>query len=216
MAVSLPNGTQYAIASAYGPAILVSAASNAAECVLTTATASSYAAGDLVELTSGWTRANARIFRVKAAATTSVTLEGFDTTSTVVFPAGGGGGSVRKITTWVPMPYMMSFELSGGDPKFTQQEFIDVQDELSFPNGFSATSVTITLADDPSLPHHAVLVGASDSQKLTGVRAVLPTGSPLLYNGIIGFNPTPTMVKGQVMAVKAGLSLQGRVVRYAS
>jgi hypothetical protein len=216
MAVSLPNNAQYAIASAYGSPIAVTAASNAAECVLTTATASSYAVGDPIEITSGWTRANARIFRVKAVTATAVTVEGFDTTSTVVFPAGGGVGSVRKITTWVPMPYMISFELSGGDPKFAQQEFLDVQDELSFPNGFSSTSVTITIADDPSLPHHAVLVAASDLQKLTGVRVILPTGSPLFYNGIIGFNPTPTMVKGQVMAVKAGLALQGRVVRYTS
>jgi hypothetical protein len=35
--VSLPNGTTYAVASAYAAASLVSAATNASECVLTIA-----------------------------------------------------------------------------------------------------------------------------------------------------------------------------------
>lgn len=215
MAVSLPNLTQYAIASAYAAAIAVSAATNASETVLTTP-ANQYAVGDLLEFTSAWTRANARIFRVKAATSTSVTLEGLDTTSVTFFPAGGGVGSLRKITTWAPMPFMVSFEISGGDPKYTTAEFIDVADELSLPNGFSATSVTMTIADDPTLPHHAILKAATDSQKATAIRATLPNGAPLLYNGIIGFNETPSMTKGQIMAVKAGVALQGRVVRYAS
>jgi hypothetical protein len=215
MAISLPNNSAFKIASVYAAALAVSAASNAAECVLTTA-ANTFAVGDLLEYTGGWVRANARIFRAKAVTGTTVTLEGFDTTSVAIFPAGGGVGSVRKITTWVPMPFMQSFEVSGGDPKYTTAEFIDFDDEISLPNGFSATSVAITIADDPSLPHHAVLKTSTDSKKLTAVMVQLPTGSILLYNGIVGFNETPSMTKGQVMAVKAGLALQGRVVRYAA
>jgi hypothetical protein len=215
MAVSLPNNSAFRIASVYAAVLAVTAASNATECVLTTA-ANTFAVGDLLEYTGGWVRANARIFRVKAVTSTTVTLEGFDTTSVAIFPAGGGVGSVRKINTWVPMPFMQAFEVSGGDPKYTTAEFIDFDDEISLPNGFSATSVAITIADDPSLPHHAVLKAATDSKKLTAVMVQLPSGSILLYNGIVGFNETPSMTKGQVMAVKAGLALQGRVVRYAS
>ena len=215
MAISLPNGTTYAVASAYATAVNVTAASNASECVLTTA-ASTLAAGDIVELTSGWTRANLRLFRVKAASSTSATLEAFDTTSTKLFPAGGGAGSVRKISTWVPIPFMKSFEVSGGDPKYGTEEFIDYPDEIQVPNGFSASSVKMTIADDPSLPHNAVLQSATDSQAVTGVRATLPSGAPILYNGYPGFNPNPTMSKGQAMVVTCGLALQGRPTRYAS
>lgn len=215
MSVSLPNGANYSVASVYGPSIAVKAASNASECVLTT-DANTFAAGDLLENTSGWPRANGRVFRVKAASGTTVTLEGFDTTSLISFPAGGGLGSVRKITTWVPMPFMQSFEISGGDPKFSTAEYIDVADEISLPNGFSATTITMTIADDPTLPHHNILKAATDSQKWTAVRAILPSGAPLLYNGIMGFNETPSMTKGTAMAVKCGIALQGRVVRYAS
>jgi hypothetical protein len=212
--IQLPKGSTYAVAAAYLAAIAVSAASNAAECVLTTA-ANTYAPGDIVEFTSGWPRANLRVFRVKAASGTTVTLEGFDTTNVKTFPAGGGAGSVRKISTWTPIPFMKSFEVSGGDPKYQTEEFLDYPDEIQLPNGFSATSVTMTIADDPALPHNAILQAATDSQAVTAVRAVLPSGAPLFYNGFVGFNPNPAM-GGGAMTVKCGLALQGRVVRYAS
>lgn len=215
MAISVPNGAAFAVASLYAAAIAVSAASNASECVLTTA-ANTYAAGDFLELTSTWPRANGRVFRVKAATSTSVTLEGFDTTSTKIFPAGAGTGSVRKISTWTPIPFMKSFEVSGGDPKYNTEEFLDYPDEIQVPNGFSATSVTMTIADDQTLPHHAVLQSATDNQSPTAVRVVLPSGATLLYSGLMGFNPTPSMGKGNAMVVKCGMALQGRPVRYAS
>ena len=215
MAVQVPNNSNFSVASVYGAAVGVTAASNAAETVLTTA-ANTFVVGDFVEFTSGWTRANMRIFRVKAATTTSITLEGFDTTATKVFPAGSGGGSVRKITTWVPIPFIKGFEVSGGDPKYNNEEFLDFPDEISIPNGFSATTVTISIADDPSLPHNAVLQAATDATAVAAVRVVLPSGAQLLYNGIVGFNPNPSMGKGNAMVVKCGLALQGRVVRYAS
>lgn len=215
MALQLPNGTTYSVASAYAAAISVSAASNASECVLTTA-ANTYAVGDIVEFTSGWPRANLRVFRVKVASSTSITLEGFDTTSTKIYPAGNGSGSVRKISTWVGIPFMKAFEFSGGDPKYGTEEFLDYPDEIQMPNGFSAMSVKMTIADDPSLPHNAVLQAATDTQSVVAVRAVLPSGAPILVNGFAGFNPTPTMTKGSAMTVTCGLALQGRPVRYAS
>jgi hypothetical protein len=157
-----------------------------------------------------------RIFRVKAATGTTVTLEAFDTTSTKIFPAGAGVGSVRKISTWTPIPFMKAFEVSGGDPKFNTEEYLDYPDEISMPNGFSATTVTMTIADDPTLPHHAVLLAATDAGTPTAVKVNLPSGAPILYNGYAAFNPNPAMTKGQGMTVKCGLALQGRVVRYAS
>lgn len=215
MAVQVPNNSNFSVASTYLAAVAVTAASNASECVLTTA-ANTLASGDIVELTSGWTRANMRVFRVKAATSTSITLEGFDTTSTKIFPAGGGAGSVRKISAWTPIPFMKSFEVSGGDPKYNTEEFLDFPDEISMPNGFSSTTVTMTIADDVSLPHNAVLQTATDAASVAAVRVVLPSGAQLFYNGIVGFNPNPSMQKGQGMVVKCGLALQGRVVRYAS
>lgn len=215
MAVSVPNNSSFSVAATYAAEIAVTAASNASECVLTTAN-NTYAVGDILEFKSGWTRANLRLFRVKTAAATSVTLEGFDTTSTKIYQAGAGAGSVRKIMTWTGIPFMKSFEFSGGDPKYSTEEFLDYPDEIQLPNGFGAASVAMTIADDPSLPHNAVLQAATDAQAVTAFRVVLPSGAPMFYNGYVGYNPSPTMTKGQGMVVKCGLALQSRFNRYAS
>lgn len=215
MSVSVPNNSNFSVATTYQAAIAVTAASNASEAVLTTAS-NTLAVGDIVEFASGWVRANLRLFRVKAATSTSVTLEGFDTTSTKIFPAGSGAGSLRKILTWTTIPFMKSFEFSGGDPKYSTEEYLDYPDEIQLPNGFSASSVAMTIADDPSLPHNAVLQAATDAQAVTAVRVILPSGAPLLYNGFLGYNASPTLVKGQGMVVKCGIALQSRVNRYAS
>ena len=215
MAVSVPNNSTFSVAKTYAAAVTVSAASNALECVLTT-TANTLAVGDIVEFTSGWVAANLRLFRVKAASSTSVTLEGFDTTSTKSYPVGNGGGSLRKITDWTVMPFMKEFAVTGGTPKYNTEEFLDFPDEIQMFNGFAASSINMTIADDPSLPHNAVLQAATDSQAVTAIRVVLPSGAPLLYNGVLGFNPSPTLVKGQGMVVQCGVALRGRVNRYAS
>jgi hypothetical protein len=193
----------------------VTAASNATECVLTTA-ANTYAVGDLVEYTSGWSRANNRIFRVKAATSTSVTLEQFDTTSTTLFPAGGGIGSVRKISTWTPITQVLTCSSSGGDTQFTTYQFMDSDSENQIPSGTSAQSLSMEIADDPTLPHHAALKAAATTRANTALRGILPSGSILLYDAILSFDETPSMTSKQIMSVKAGFALQGKPVRYAS
>ena len=62
MSFSLPNSISYAVAAAYAAAILVSAATNATETVLTTAN-QTYANGDFLEFTSGWSQATGRVYR---------------------------------------------------------------------------------------------------------------------------------------------------------
>jgi len=96
--VKLPNGTTFAIASGYGSPITVTALSNASEAIATAT--NTLTAGDFVEVTSGWSRLNGKVVRVKAADSTSVTLEDIDTSSTTAYPAGSGVGSIRKINGW--------------------------------------------------------------------------------------------------------------------
>ncbi len=214
--MQLPTGTTYALASVYAAIIAVSAATNATEAVLTTAN-NTYAIGDYVEYSCAWAKANKRVFRVKAAGATSVTLEGFDTTLTTAFPVGGGVGSLRKISSFVPISGMLTFEVSGGDAKYVTVSPIESAVDISLPDGYNAQNVAMSIADDPSLPHHAALKAAADVPgTISCVKAALPAGGFILYNGIVSFDESPSMTKGQVMAVKAGLALQGRVVRYAS
>ena len=215
MSVKLPNGIAWALATAYAAAVAVSAATNASEAVLTTAS-NTYAAGDLVEYTSGWSRANNRIFRVKAPSSTSVTLEGLDTTSTTLFPAGAGGGSMRKITTRTTISQVLGCTSSGGDTQFVTYQFMDQDSETQIPSGTSAQSLSMEIADDPALPHYAALKNAATTRANTALVGTLPDGSVLLYNAIVSFDETPSMTSKQIMSVKAGFALQGKPVRYAS
>lgn len=214
MSVSLPNGIILAIATAYAASLTVTAASNAAEAVLTVT--NTLVAGDIVEYTSGWSRANNRLFRVKSPSGTTLVLEGFDTTSTQQFPSGSGTGSIRKINTWQQITQIMGCTSSGGDPQYQTYSFLEQDFDTQIPTTTSAQTLALEIADDPSLAGYIAVKAAALSRSVTGLRATLPQGGVILYNGIFAFDETPSLTKGNLMACKAGVALQGRPVRYAT
>lgn len=210
--MKLPNNLAFAIATVFATSVTITAATNAAETVCSGT--NTFTVGDFVEYTGGWSKANGRVFRLKAANGTTFTLEGLDTTDTTLYPAGAGVGSVRKVTTWVPVVGVTAADVSGGEGKTVEVQLLDSDTPVMLPDGFSATSVALTIADDKTLPHHNALLAISDGVKLTCLRAIMPGGDVLLYAGYCSFNPSPTLSKGNVMAVKATFSLQNKVVRY--
>ncbi len=214
MSVSLPNGIVLAIATAYASSLTVTAASNASEAVLTVT--NSLSAGDYIEFTSGWARANNRVFRVKSPSGTTLVLEGFDTTSTTLFPASSGTGSIRKINTWQQITQIMGCTSSGGDPQYQTYSFLEQDFDTQIPTTTSAQTLAIEIADDPTLAGYLAVKAAALSRATTALRATLPQGGYLLYNGIFAFDETPSLTKGNLMSVKSGCALQGRPVRYAT
>jgi len=210
--MQLPNNIAFAVASAFAAAVSITAITNATEAVATAT--NTFAAGDYFEYTGGWSKANGRVFRAKAASGTSFTFEGLDTSDTSLFPVGAGVGTVRKITTWTPVTGVVSAEISGGDGKNVEVPLLDSDMPVMLPDGFTATTVTLTTADDKSLAHHAALKKISDGVALTCLRGMLPSGGVLLYAGYCSFNESPSLAKGSVMAVKSVFSLQNKVVRY--
>jgi hypothetical protein len=210
--MQLPNNIAFAVATAFATAVSITAATNAAEAVCSAT--NTFAVGDFVEYTGGWSKANGRVFRVKLATGTSFTLEGLDTTDTSLFPAGAGTGTVRKVTTWVPITGVTAAEVSGGDGKFVEVPLLDTDMPVNLPDGFTGTTVTLTIADEKGAAHHAALKAVSDGVKLSCLRGILPGGAVLLYAGYCSFNESPSLAKGSVMAVRAVFSLQNKVVRY--
>ena len=216
MAVSLPNGVILALATTYAAADTVSALTNANPGVATTSSAHGITTGNYLEVTSGWARLNQRIVRASAAAGSSVTYEGIDTSSTSVYPAGSGTGSVREITAWTQISQVLDLTTSGGDMQFATYSFLEQDFESQIPTQASPMSINITIADDASLAGYTALKAAGISRALTGLRATLPSGSVIVYNGYVSFNETPTMTKNQVMGVRATFSLMNTPTRYAS
>lgn len=215
MSVGLPNGAIVAIASTYASAKTITAITNASPAVVSS-TAHGFSNGDLIELTSGWSRLNGRIVRVASVTTDSFALEGVDTTSVQLYPAGGGAGSCRKITAWTQISQVLEFTTQGGDQQFVTYSFLEEDVEHQIPTVKSASSFTMSIGDDASLPWYSLLSTANDDRVPRAIRMTLPSGSLILYNGYVTLNKTPTLTKNQIMALSSTVSLTSEPVRYAS
>lgn len=216
MAVALPNGAILALATTYVALDTVSAITNANPAVVTTSASHGVATGGFIEMTSGWSRINNRIFRAASASGSSLALEGLNSTDTNLFPAGTGTGTFREISAWTQISQIMGLTTSGGDRKFVTYSFLEQDFESQLPDVSNAMSLQIDIADDPTLAGYIALKAANDSGALTGLRLTLKGGSIVLYNGYVSLNETPVLNKGAVNTVKATFSLQGLPVRYSS
>lgn len=216
MAVKLPNGVILSLATAYGASRTVTAVTNANPAVATTSSAHGISNGTFIEVVSGWNEINNSIVRVSGASGSTLAYEGVNATNTALYPAGSGGGSIRDITTWTQIQQIVGATTSGGEMQFTTFSFLEQNFESQLPTQASAQSIAIEIADDPALAGYIALRNASRSRALTAMRASLPDGSVILYNGYVSLNETPTFNKGEIMTVTATFSLQGQPVRYAS
>lgn len=213
MAVALPNGVVFALGT-LGSALAVSGLTNAAPAVATS-TAHGLADGDIVLLTSGWTRINERAWKVDELSANTFSLLGTDTTDTGVYPTGTGTGTVKEVTAWTGVSQVTNVATSGGDMQFAQYSFLEEDIGRQIPTQANPITYTLTIADDPNQVGYTALKAAATSRALTVLRCTLPSGSVLLYVGYVSFQETPTMTKNSIMEVTATFSVNGLPVRYA-
>lgn len=214
-AVTVPNGAIVAIENGSGSNLTVSAITNANPAVAT-ATAHGLANGDYVEVVSGWSRLTNKIVRVSGVTTNTFNLEGIDTTSTTVYPAGAGTGTVAKITGWTQLSQILGSSSTGGEQQFLEYQFLESDSQKRIPTFKSAAGITFQIGDDATLPGFQLASTANDDRLPRGVRITLPSGSIILYNAYISLNKTPSLTVNEVMACEASLSLLNEPVRYAS
>lgn len=208
MAVSLPDGTIFSIATKTAAAVVMSALTNAAEAV---ATVSGVASDDVVIVQSGWSKINDRVAKIGS----TNKLSNFDTTDTDLYPSGSGAGSLIKVSDWVQISQVLSSESSGGEQQFTTYSFLEDDFERQIPTRNSPTTLTLNIADDQTLAGYKAVEKAAESRKSFVVKARLPSGAEIYYHAYISLNQTPSMTKGEVMAVTATISLVSRPTRYA-
>jgi len=212
----VPTGTTFFIASAYAASKTVTVVTNASEAVVTSA-AHGYNNGDIVEITSGWGRLNLRNFRIKSVATDTFVLEGADTTSTTLFPAGSGIGSVRKISTFTQITGVMNPQSSGGDPKTVTYKFVESDVEYSINDGFSATNYTMELdADSIGGAGYTALKALTDVQTYTCLKMVTRSGSLIFQPCTVALNEAVRLQDGQINRVNVAFNGSNRLTRYAS
>lgn len=170
--------------------------------------------GEYMEVTSGWPKLNARIVQAGTVATNDVPLAAINTTDTTKYPAAGGTGSVRPVTAWQTITQILGLTTNGGDQQFTTYEFLDSDDQFQIPTVRNPQSLTLQIADDTAQPHYALISAASDDRQPRALLLSLPGGSFITYNAYVTLNPTPTLTKGNVMALTVTLSLLALPVRY--
>lgn len=214
MAITLPNGALVSIASGYGTSAAVTAVSNASEAVFTVD--NTFSTGDYIEVTSGWSRLNDRIVRVKSATTTTFTAEGFDSTDTTIFPAGGGIGSVRNITGFTQLSQILTSSSSGGDQQFLTYQLLEADAQKQIPTFKNPSSLTLEVADDPTQAGYILAKAANDDRLPRAVQFDLPNGAKLLYNSYVSLSPSPSLTVNQIMSVQVTLSNKSEPMRYAS
>ena len=214
MAVSLPNGVTLALATAYGSALTVSALSNASP-ASATSTSHGLSDGEIVVVTSGWSKLDARVVKVDEIDANTFTMVGIDTTSTTNYPPGSGTGSVMEVTTWTQISQIMDVQTSGGEMGFVTYSFLEQSFETQLPTQASPMTLTIQIADDPALAGYSAIKTAAEARATRAMKVTYPSGAVAYYNGVVSFNETPTFSKNQVQVVTATFNLQSRPVRYA-
>lgn len=213
MAFQLPNGSTFDFAATYGTPITVTAISNASTAVAS-ATGHGLAEGDIIALNSGWVRLTGRAFRVGAVTTDTFELEGVDTTSTQRYPVGTSAGSAREVLTWVNIPQITEVASAGGEQQFYQFGFLEEDEDRQIPTTKSPSTLTLTVADDPSQPFVPVVEAADELKEQRIQRLNLVNGDIILYNSIASITNTPSLTRNQLMVRTITLAQQGRVTRY--
>ncbi|AIS12647.1 MULTISPECIES: phage tail protein [Pseudomonas] len=213
MGYKLPNGGTFQHAATYAAALAFTAITNASEAVATVVGAT-LSAGDIVLLSSGWSKLDNKVVRVKAATATAITLEGIDTTDTQIFPAGGGAGSMKKVLTWVQIPQVTDLAFSGGDQNYLDVVFLENDQGKQIPTDKSAASMVLTIADDPAQAFNAVLLAADAGKQVQAARLNLPGNDSLLYGTYTSFSKQPAVSRNNLLTRTVSLALQAEPTRY--
>jgi hypothetical protein len=214
MAVTLPNGALVAIANGYDAADAMSAISNASPAVATLAASHGIVAGDYIEVTSGWSRLTDKVVRAGTVTANDVELLGIDSTLTNVYSAGGGAGSVRKVTGWTQLSQILQSTSNGGEQQFLEYQFLESDAQKRIPTFKSAAGLSFSIADDPTLAGYILAAQANDDRLPRAVRITLPNGATIVYNAYISLNKTPSLTVNEIMACEVTLSLLNEPVRY--
>jgi hypothetical protein len=216
MAFTLSTGTAVAVAKTYGSAVNMTAITNAVEAVATLAAGHGVVVGDYLELTSGWGRLNGRIVRAKTVVTNDVTLEGINTVSTTLYPAGTGTGTIRRITAWDSVNQIKELSLSGGDQQFADITTLDDVVAKQIPTIRNAQALSIQAFDDPTLAYYNTVVAYAEQSTQAAVRLSFPNGSKIVANGYWSVKKVPEVARNEALVTTLDMSIVSEPTRYAT
>lgn len=219
MARTAVNGAVVSIASAYAASKVMSAITNATEAVGTLEASHGVVENDIIEMTSGWQRLDGLLVRADSVATNDVTLEDINTTSTTLYPAGSGTGSIREISTWVTVGQILgdTFASQGGEQQFLEWQYLDQDLQSRIPTSQTPVGISFTVHDDITAAGQIAIQASFDAASPAGLRIVLKDGKKLYGNGYWAIGAVPILEGNNIVRRNVSISLiGGRLIQYSA
>lgn len=208
------NGARYAVATALSALAPITDISNAAPPVASAAAPP--VDGSILLLQSGWSGINEIPVRSTGATADAFSLEGYDTTDLIRFPATEGAGGFQVASAFVNLPKIHDIQSNGGEQNFTQRQYVDDPNgkQVQAPTFKSAQSRTYMLDYDPTKPHFNALIEIDRKKEVVILRETLPNGDVIYYAGYMSFNKEPTRDLNEFMSNELTFSLTADSIRY--
>lgn len=215
MAYYFPEGTKIFYSSTFASPKTISSITNADPAVAS-ATGHGYVDGDPVLISSGWEDANDTVFEVDQLTADTFGIVNLDASDTTWFPAGTGGGTAKKITNWTEIPQTLTISTQGGGPKYGTISPLGARNDKRQIIGFEASSIDLSIGWDPT--NATIKAMQAISRKFTKVAfKLVPPGGARIYGfGNMSAAEAPQLSKGNVIALAAGISMDGRIISYGA
>lgn len=213
MAYYFPEGSSQQFSQTFASAKTITALTNANPAVATSV-AHGYTTGDEILLTSGWEDATDTVWKITVLTADTFSINGLDSSNTNFFAAGNGTGSAQKISGWATIPQVLTISASGGDARFTDVAPLAKRNAIKIPTGFNATSITLSLAHDPTQANYITMLGISRNLSKVAFKQVISGGAVTYGYGYLNVSEMPKLNNNSVNTVDAAMTVLGRSISY--
>lgn len=212
------SGLKLYMESAIAAAKTITAATNAAPGVFTSAT-HGYSNNDVVLIEcQGMVEVNNRLFKVVSVAADTFQLADIDGStgiSTVNFGVFSSG-TAKKLTFGTSITGVQDFNMSGGDIKTQDTTTVNDTIDTQIVVGASAMSYDMTMQWDPSNAAQQAMRTAFDTRANKGFKVLWPDGAFVLFYGTVGYTMAPGGGKQGVTVSPAKVAMLGAITNYAA
>ena len=218
MARIIVNGSQVQIASGYATAFALTNISNAATAVMTCGTGHGVGSGDFFAISHcDWSRLAGRVFRAQATSATTITVEGLNTASTALYPAGTITGTAKEISGWSAVAQVNELNVTGGEQQYAEGQYIDNPIVFRYPTVKSALNIALNVDDDQSATFWTY-VNTSDSASSNYAMRVLDVNSVprMVCTGIWNKSSAPAVAINGVLKRQISVAAANAVTEYTS
>ena len=210
MTIHTNSGLKMYMESARGSALTISAMTNAAPGVFTSA-AHGLSNGDVIFIDSNVTQIGGRAFVVSGKTTDTFQLLGVTTgseISTVGYDTFASG-SAYKITLGTSITGVKEFGPKGGDIKFVDTTTVHDKKDQQIVVGATAISYDLTMLWDPADTGQAAMIDAFTTGSEKVFKILWPNGRYALFNGSVGYGGAPGGSSQGVTTSPAAVALTG-------